>query len=102
MALGGMFAIEVREIAYCVAEGIKRGTMNASVGKLVLERVLPSSRPVQLDLPQIDSGEALIEAEAKITTAMNAGMISPAEARTLQARAKTSWRSRRWRRWRPG
>ena len=83
------------KLVYAIIAGIKRKSIPASTGKLVLERVLPSSQPVQLDLPQIDSGAALIEAEAKITTAMNAGAISPAEARTLQAWAKHSWRARR-------
>ena len=95
IALGGMFGPDVREVAYCLLEGTKRGTINASMGKLVLERVLPSSRPIQLNLPQIDSGAALIEAEAKITAALNAGTICPGEARTLQVWAKHSWRSRR-------
>ena len=46
IALGGMFGPEVREIFYCLAEGVKRGTIDGSVAKLILARVLPASRPV--------------------------------------------------------
>jgi hypothetical protein len=65
------------------------------VAKLILARVLPSSRPVQIDLPRIVTGAQLIEAEDKITQALNEGRISPQEARTLQDWAKTSFRNRR-------
>ena len=95
IALGGIFGTEVREAAYCVVEGIKRGTMSASIGKLILERVLPASRPVQLDLPEMTGPTALIEADGKILAAVNAGKISPQEARTLQAMMKTLYRNRR-------
>ena len=62
---------------------------------MILSRILPQTRPIKLDLPQVDSGAALIVAEAKITDALNAGSISPQEARTLQDWAKHSWRARR-------
>ena len=90
-----MFGPGVREIAYSLVEGVKRGTIDASVAKLILGRVLPASRPVQLDLPQITGGAALIEAEDKIVHALNEGRISPQEARALQDWAKTSFRNRR-------
>ena len=90
-----MFGPEVREVAYCVAEGTKRGTISASVGKLILERVLPSSRPVRLDLPEILGPAELLDAEQKIARAMNEGRISPAEALQLQAWAKSAYRSRK-------
>lgn len=78
-----------------ILEGMRRKQIPVAIGKIVLERLLPSGRPVQLDLPQIDSGPALARAEARITDALNAGAISPGEARTLQAWAKQSWRSRK-------
>ena len=59
VALGGMFGPEVREVTYCLAEGVKRGTIDGSVAKLILARVLPSSRPVQIDLPRIVTGAAI-------------------------------------------
>jgi hypothetical protein len=34
-----------------VLEGIKRKTIPAAAGKLVLERLLPLGRPIRLDLP---------------------------------------------------
>ena len=43
MALGGMFGPEIREVAYCVAESVMRGTITPTIGKLILERVLPAS-----------------------------------------------------------
>lgn len=95
IALGGMFGPEVREVAYCVGEGVRRRTMSPTIGKMILERVLPAARPVQLDLPRVTSGADLIEAEDRITQALNAGLISPQEARTLQAWARASFRSRR-------
>ena len=48
-----MFGPEVRELTYCVAEGVKRGTIDGGMAKLILARVLPSSRPVQIDLPEM-------------------------------------------------
>ena len=89
-----MFGPTVREVVYCVGLAQQRGQYPPGVAKLILERVLPPSRPIMLDLPQIDSGAALIQAETKITDALNAGAISPAEARTLQDWAKHSWRAR--------
>ena len=75
-----MFGAEVREIFYCLAEGVKRGTIDGGVAKLILARVLPSSRPVQLNLPVIRTALDLIEAEEKIAGGINDGKISPAEA----------------------
>ena len=77
------------------AEDVKRGTINGGVAKLILARVLPSSRPVQIDLPQMRTPADLIEAEERITQALNQGLISPSEALQLQAWAKGSFRSRR-------
>ena len=95
IALGDMFGPEVREITYCLAEGVKRGTIDGGVAKLILARVLPSSRPVQLDFPQLRTPADLIEAEERVTDALNKGLISPDEALKLQKRAKSSFRNRR-------
>ena len=73
VALGGMFGPAVREIFYCLAEGVKRGTIDGGVAKLILARVLPSSRPVQLDLPAIAQPANLIEAEEQIAAGLNEG-----------------------------
>jgi hypothetical protein len=102
VALGGMFGPAVRELTYCLAEGVKRGTIDGGVAKLILARVLPSSRPVQIDLPHIATGADLIEAENKIAEALNDGRISPQEARTRsrigpRPRFETAgWPKRRW------
>ena len=95
MALGGIFGSEIREVAYCVAEGVRRGSMSPTIGKLILERVLPASRPVMLDLPRLVDANALIEADDKILAAINEGKISPGEARQLQAIVKTLYRNRK-------
>ena len=95
VALGGIFGPEIREVAYCVSVGVQRGTITPTIGKLILERVLPSSRPVPLDLPEILGPAELLDAEQKIARAMNEGRISPAEALQLQAWAKTAYRSRK-------
>ena len=45
-----------RWLPQVAAEGVKRGTIDGGVAKLILARVLPSSRPVQIDLPLIGTG----------------------------------------------
>jgi hypothetical protein len=84
---------QLREVAYCLAEGVRRGTMGAGGGKLILERVRPSSRPVRLDLPVAMGPPELIETEERIAAALNAATITPPEARTLQAWAKSAYRN---------
>jgi hypothetical protein len=95
IALGGMFGADVREVAYCVTEGVKRKTISVPIARMILERSLPSSRPVQIDLPVITGPQDVIEAEEKIMRAVNEARISPQEARTLQALVKSAYRSRR-------
>ena len=93
--LGLQYGATIGEIAHCVLTGIKHGTIELTVGRLLLNKVLPTARPVQLDFPQIRTAADLIEAEERITQALNQALISPDEALKLQAWAKTSFRNRR-------
>ena len=67
---------------------------SAENAKLILERVLPSSRPVQIELPEVVGSAELLEAEQRIARAIDEGRIAQ-EARTMRAWAKTAYRSRR-------
>ena len=75
---------ELGSLVYAVLEGIKRKTIPASAGRLVLERLLPAGRPLRLDLPLINTVDDLRAANDLILAALNNGSISPAEARELQ------------------
>ena len=61
----------------------------------MLERVLPPGRPVRLGLPRVRTAADLHLAEDLIADAVDAGAISPGEARELQGVASHSWRARR-------
>ena len=76
-----------------VFEGIRRGTIQAQPGRLLLERLLPESRPVRLDLPRIRSSHDRAIAEGKIMAALNAGQINPTEAHALQRVIAAAWQS---------
>jgi hypothetical protein len=94
-ATAAVLGPELGELVYAVMEAIKRGSVQSQPGRLLLERMLPSSRPVQLDLPRIHSPADLIEAEDRIMDALNAGRISPTEMRTLQDGVWPAWRHHR-------
>ena len=80
-------------LVYNVLEGIKRKTIPASAGKLVLERLLPPDRPIRLGLPLIHSVNDLRDAQDLIVTALNEGRITPSEASRLQEVAVQALRS---------
>jgi hypothetical protein len=84
VATAAVLGPELGELVYVILEGSKRGTVQTQPGRLLLQRLLPDSRPVQLDLPRIHASEDLQEWQDKVVDAMNAGRISPSEARTLQ------------------
>ena len=65
--LGLQYGATIGEITHCVLTGIKHKTIDITVGRLLLNKVLPAARPVQLDLPQIRTPADLIEAEERIT-----------------------------------
>jgi hypothetical protein len=75
---------ELGALVYHVLEGIKRETILASAGRLMLERLLPSGRPIRLDLPAVRSVDDLNHAQGLILSALNDGRVTPREARELQ------------------
>ena len=93
--LGLQYGATIGEITHCILTGIKHGTIDITVGRLILNKILPAARPVQLDLPEIKGPADLIEAEARIAAALNQGLISPGEALKLQQWAKSAYRSSR-------
>ena len=82
-------------LVYNVLEGIKRKSIPAAAGRLVLERLLPPGRPIQLGLPSIHTVADLRHAQDLIVAALNDGRITPGEARELQEVAVQALRSRR-------
>jgi hypothetical protein len=82
------------ELVRNVLEGVKRKTISASMGKMLIERLVPPARPIRLDIPRIRSAEDLECAQALIINALNDGRIVPAEASALQAVVAEAWRSR--------
>ena len=93
IATAAILGPELGELVYAVMEGIRRGTIQAQPGRLLLERLLPESRPVRLDLPQIRSSHDRAVAEGKIMAALNAGQINPTEAHALQRVIQAAWQS---------
>jgi hypothetical protein len=89
----GVLGEELGTLVYSVLEGIKRRTIPATAGRLVLERLLPPDRPIRLDLPLIHSVGDLRDAQDRIITALNDGRITPSEASRLQEVAIRALRS---------
>ena len=53
---------------------------NVALMKFFLDRILPKERPIQLNLPSLDSAHDSIYAMAEIIEAVSTGRISPREA----------------------
>ncbi len=55
--------------------------------KLCLDRILPprKSRPINIDLPSVDSGEGVSQAQAVVVQAVGDGEITPDEAHVLSS-----------------
>ena len=82
-------------LVYAIIAGIKRKSIPAAAGKLVLERLLPPGRPIRLDLPAIRTAEDMVDAHDLIVAAMNRGDITAAEARELQDVVAQAWHARK-------
>jgi hypothetical protein len=78
-----------------VIMGIKRRSIPAPAGRLVLERLLPPGRPTRLGLPYLSTAEDLTAAHAIIIEAVNDGVITAAEARLLQDMVREAWAARK-------
>ena len=59
------------KLVYAIIAGIKRKSIPASAGKLVLERLLPPGRPIRLDLPAIQTAEDMVQAQDLVVAALN-------------------------------
>jgi hypothetical protein len=94
-AMSAVFGAEIGELVYTIIEGMKRGSVQSQPGRLILERVLPTGRPVLLNLPQIENGADLARAKGMLIDALNEGRITPDEMRTLQDCIWHAWRHQR-------
>jgi hypothetical protein len=75
--------------------GIKRRSIPAPAGRLVLERLLPPGRPTRLGLPYLATAEDLTTSHAIIIEAVNEGTITAVEARLLQDMVREAWVARK-------
>ena len=82
-------------LVYAIIEGIKRKSIPAAAGKLVLERLLPPGRPIRLDLPAIQTAEDMIVAQDLIVAALNRGDVTASEARELQDVVAQAWNAQK-------
>ncbi len=66
-------------------EKAKAGDMTAI--RLCLERILPAvkSRPIEIDLPPVETAEDITAAQGAVIAAMGTGQITPDDAGTIAA-----------------
>ena len=93
-ACGEIIGPTYGELVYTVLEGIKRGQMGQYSGRLLLERCLPETRPIPVQLPIIDCAQDLVEADRRLMAAANVGVISHREWSTAQECILKSWHIR--------
>ncbi len=81
--LEAMMAEDWRAVAEGLMEAAKKG--NASAAKVVLDRVAPPprGRPVQLDLPPVNTAEDVDTALNVVLAAVGDGAVTPSEAATV-------------------
>lgn len=74
---------EAEEVVRSVIDAAKGGDMAAC--RVVIERILPArkSRPVNLDLPKIQSADDVVQAMSAVVAAVADGEIDPDEAETV-------------------
>lgn len=76
----------VSSLAGAQAEDLLRKAIEMAMGgnvammRFLLDRVLPRERPVQLELPGLESAHDSVNAIAEIVDAVSSGRISPREA----------------------
>jgi hypothetical protein len=83
------------ELVSLVLRGVKAKSIPISAARLLLERALPPTRAIKLDLPVIRTAADLNLAEEIIMQAMNDGILTPAEAAAVQSVVAEAWRARR-------
>ena len=82
-------------LVYAIIAGIKRKSIPAAAGRLVLERLLPPGRPIRLDLPVIRTADDVMHAQDLIVAALNRGDVTAPEARELQDVIAQAWNARK-------
>ena len=86
-----MLGEEQGALIYAIIEAIKRRSIPAPAGRLVLERLLSPGRPTRLGLPFLSTAEDLTMAHGLIIQAVNDGVITAVEARLLQDMVREGW-----------
>ena len=92
-ATAGVLGAELGELVYAVLEGMKRGVVPAQAGRLLLERVLPTSRPLPVELPVVEDAVSMREAVRIAARAWSSGQITTSEMREIQAAIAEQYRS---------
>jgi hypothetical protein len=85
MAAEALLDGEAESLSRKAIELAKEGDMQAL--KLCLDRIVPprKSRPVSIDLPQIEEPSDVLEALSAVTTAVGKGELTPDEGQTVAA-----------------
>jgi hypothetical protein len=78
-----------------VLEGARRGTIGNYSARILLERCLPTERPIPVQLPVIDCAADLVEADRRLMAAANSGAISHREWGQAQENILRSWEIRK-------
>jgi hypothetical protein len=92
-ATAAVLGAELGELVYAVLEGMKRGVVPAQAGRLLLERVLPASRPLPFELPVVEDGPTMRDAVRIAARAWSSGQITTSEMREIQAAIAEQYRS---------
>ena len=85
MAIEKLLDNEGEELTRKAIELAKDGDLTAI--KLCLERICPprKSRPIKIDLPEVDTGEGVSQAQAIVVQAVGDGELSPEEGQVLSS-----------------
>ena len=71
--LGLQYGATIGEITHCVLTGMKRGTIDDAMGRLILNKILPAARPVQLDMPRSRARPTSERPRLGLSQALNSG-----------------------------
>jgi hypothetical protein len=94
-ASGDLLGESYGALIYSLLRGVKQGSVSTYLGRILLERILPSERPTPVELPVIDCAADLLEGDRRLMRAANSGAISHREWAQGQSILLTSWQIRR-------